>query len=217
MKHKLLSVALVILLMSSSAFAQMTYKVGIGGGLNISNLSFYPGLPYFIEKSSKTNYRYGLLAEFGFMPSFAIQVEPMYVQGGAKFATQLYDGTTNLSFKLSYFEIPILLKLKFPNASPITPYVFAGPDIGILKSASSSDEGDVKKRFTSTDIALDFGAGAGYQVAPIINLIIDARYSTGMFDILKKDGTEYYSDYFVGSHQIKTKGIQIDVGVMFTL
>lgn len=211
MKKTLLQALIAILFFSTITFAQLPFKLGVRAGLNIADLSWDPELPAGVEKSSRTGFKFGALAELGFIPMFAIQVEPMYVQKGGDF-TQFGQEIKN---NLTYLEIPILLKLKIPIPGPINPYVFAGPNIGFLLSASSEAGGqstDIKDEISSTDFALDMGAGVGFKVAPLVVLILDARYSLGLSDILNDSGKQE-----IGNYKIKTTGIQIVAGIMFDL
>jgi opacity protein-like surface antigen len=217
MKKTLLPALIVLLFFSSTTLAQLPFKLGVRAGLNIASLSWDPELPSVIDKSSRTGFKFGALAELGFVPMFAIQIEPMYVQKGGNISAGGQESKNNLS----YLEIPILLKLKIPTPGPITPYVFAGPNIGILLSASSETGGqstDIKDEISSTDFALDLGAGVGFKVAPLVVLIIDARYSLGLSDIFNDTGKlDFAQSTGIVGQKIKTTGIQIVAGVMFDL
>ena len=148
---------------------------------------------------------------------FALQIEPMYVQKGGSISA----GGEETNIKLAYLEIPILLKLKIPTPGSITPYVFAGPNIGIALSASAetgNQDTDIKDEITSTDFALDFGAGVGFKVAPLIVLVLDARYSLGLSDIFNDTGKQDFEQGTgIAGQKIKTTGIQIVAGIMFDL
>ncbi len=211
MKKMLLPVLILLLFFSSSALAQLPFKLGARVGLNLANLSFDPDLPANVDKSSRVGFKFGAMAELGFIPMFALQVEPMYVMRGAKFT----QGSIEETWKFSYLEIPILLKLKIPTPGPITPYIFAGPNIGILLSATDEAGGqdtDIKDQLSSTDFALDFGAGVGFNIAPFIDLLIDARYSLGLSELPTDQAKQS-----LGNLTVKTKDIQIVAGIMFGL
>ncbi len=217
MKKALLPAIVLVLFFSSTALAQLPFKLGIRAGLNIANLSWDPDLPSGVDKSSLTGFKFGAMAELGFIPMFALQIEPMYVQKGGKLSA-FGEEITN---KLTYLDIPILLKLKLPLPGPLTPYVFAGPSIGILLSASSEAGGqdtDIKDQLSSTDFGLDFGAGAALDVAPLVSLMLDVRYSLGLSDIFNDTAKQGWTqETGIVGQKVKTSGIQILAGLMFGL
>lgn len=226
MKKALLPAVVLLMFFSSTTFAQLPFKLGVRAGLNLANLSFDPDLPSGVDKSSHTGFKFGAMAELGFIPMFAIQIEPMYVQGGAELSGPLFnDGfqlvNGKITYKLSYLEIPILLKLKIPTPGGIRPYVFAGPNIGILLSSNETDEPngyqssdmDFKDYTSSTNFGIDFGAGVGFDIAPLITLLIDGRYSLGLTNVLNDKGKQLLNS----DQTVKNRGIQIVAGLMFGL
>jgi hypothetical protein len=84
MKKTLLPAVILLMFLSSTTFAQLPFKLGARVGLNIANLSFSPDLPSAVDKSSRIGFKFGAAAELGFIPMFAVQIEPMYVMKGAK-------------------------------------------------------------------------------------------------------------------------------------
>jgi hypothetical protein len=226
MKKTLLPALIVLLFFSSTSFAQLPFKIGARVGVNFANASYSPDLASGIEKSGVTGFKFGALAELGFIPMLALQIEPMYVQGGSEISGPLFSNGFQLvngkiTSKLSYLEIPILLKLKIPIPGAVKPYAFAGPNIMFLLSSKETDEAsgypseesDQKDYTSSTNFALDFGAGVGFDIAPLITLIIDARYSLGLSNLLNDKGKQLFNS----DQSIKTTGIQIVTGVMFGL
>jgi Outer membrane protein beta-barrel domain len=195
-------------------------------GLNISNASFSPDLPASISKSSRTGFRISGIMDIGFVPMFALQIEPTYATGGVQETGPLFqdqlgqvvNGT--ITTKTSYIQIPILLNLKIPVTGPVSPYIVAGPDISFILSAKETDEpngypsseGDVKDQLKSLNFALDFGAGIGYKLVPTTTLTFDVRYSLGLSDI----ASDTYKQQ-VGNQSIKTTGFQLIAGVMVGL
>ncbi len=134
------TISLIILFYFQQINAQ-TFSLGARAGLSLANLSFDPDLPSYVEKSGRTTVKLGVLAEVGFASMFALQVEPMYGQGGAK----LSAGGQEETDKVSYFEIPILFKVKIPVSGPVTPYAFAGPNLAFVMSAKSETRNTILK------------------------------------------------------------------------
>ncbi len=215
-KAIVLILAAMLVVVSSKIQAQTHISVGARAGLNFANLSFDPDVTGGITKSSRTGFMFGGAFEVGFTPMFALQIEPMYATGGSELSGQ----GGKVTFKPSYIEIPILLKLKVPVAGSITPYAFVGPNIAFVMSSKElveitntpSSEVDLKDQTTSINFSLDFGAGAGFKVAPLTTILLDVRYSLGLANVLNDQGKQSS-----GFNSIKTTGFQIVAGVMFGL
>ena len=212
MKKNLYTVFLAaVIFLSSNIYAQFKFSLGPRAGVNIANLSFDPDFPSGIDKSSRVGFKFGVLAELGFSPMFAIQVEPMYVMKGS----ELSEGNAKAKFKASFLEIPVVLKVKF-NAGDITPYIFAGPNIGLLLSAKFEDEfnsqtveTDIKDETSSIDFAIDFGAGVGIAAGSGSVIIFDVRYALGLSNLNDNPDDP--------NTTIKSTGIQILVGAAFAI
>ena len=67
---------------------------------------------------------------------------------------------------------------------------------------------DIKEQIKSLDVAVDMGGGGEYRIAPSISLIVDARYSLGLSNVVKDN------QQTLG---MKTTGIQFIVGVLLNL
>ncbi len=227
MKKALLPAIVLLLFFSSTVFAQLPFKLGAKVGVNFGSASYDPDLPSFLSKSGHTGLVFNAIVELGFIPMLALQIEPGYIQNGSEISGPLFQDqfgqsvSGKITNKVSYLEIPILLKLKIPTPGGVSPYVYAGPDIAFLLSANETDEpngypssdSDQKDFTSSTNFGLDLGAGVGFNVAPLISLIVDARYALGLSNVLSDKGQQQS-----GSNQkVKTKGFQIAAGVMFGL
>ena len=215
--------------MLNSARAQVPISVGGKLGINFSTISYDPDLPSAISKSGGTGFAFGGVVEMGVGGPAYIQVEPMYISKGSSvegpiFVTQggqqVNGKTTN---SLSFFEIPILFKAKFP-AGPVKPYGLFGPVIGFTLSAKSKDEPqgfpseetDVKDKTSSTYFGLAFGGGAEFKVAPMISLTGDIRYVLGLND-LSKDQPAQQGQQQQAHQSVKASGFQFFVGALFHL
>jgi len=225
---KTLLLILSVLLIVTFTNTQAQTKISFGGraGLSFSNLSFDPDIPSNVTKSSRTGFKFGALAEIGFIPMLAVQIEPMYATGGAQLSGPLYSNgfnsvSGNITYKLSYLEIPILLKVKIPiEKSNIIPYAFLGPNIAFVLSSKELDEPNgyasneinLKDQTSSINFALDFGAGAGFSVNKQTTIMLDVRYSLGLANLLTDKGKQAS-----GYNSVKTTGFQIVAGVMFGL
>lgn len=209
MKNKsLFLVVLLALCLVSSASSQV--NIGVLGGLNLANHSFapeYEGLDW----SNRTAFGLGGVLDFTLFESFAILLEPMYLQKGSR---SDWEEIYEIEYKTAYLEIPVMLKYTFATGK-INPYVIAGPSIGYNLSAkvkASGDgeslEEDEKDYFKSFDFSVGFGAGVN---VPMGNntIFVEARYTLGL--------TNISDDPYFPEKDIKTRGIQIFAGITFPL
>lgn len=208
--------SLLLILSFSNINAQTHFALGARAGLGFANLSFNPDVTSGVTKSSRTGFQFGAMAELSFSAMIAIQAEPMFVTGAG---CQLSGAGGKDTYELSFLEIPVLVKFKVPiTKSELTPYFFAGPNLVFVMSSKDllelnntpSKETNNSDLTSSVVFAIDFGAGAGFKVAPLITVMMDVRYSLGLSNLLNDKGG-------AANQSIKTNGFQIVAGVMFGL
>lgn len=125
-KMSLFLVVLLALCMVLPVSAQV--HVGFLCGLNLANLSFDPdeGMDF----SSHTAFGFGGVFDSSLGENISVRLEPMYLQKG----TETKEQGVDIEFKLTYLEVPIMLKYDF-DSGDVKPYVMAGPTIGLNLSA----------------------------------------------------------------------------------
>lgn len=112
------------------------------------------------------------------------QTELLYSQKGST----IQAGSVSETYKLSYLELPMLLKISAPLSS-LRPNVFAGPYVSMkldetytyteaITDISTQTEGNTK----ATDYGAVFGAGLDIDFANII-ITFDGRYNLGMQEL----------------------------------
>lgn len=180
-------------------------SVGIGpkGGMNFGDAA--------VDGHEKTEMRQGLAIggqiEFGAANPISLQIEPMYVQKGARF--DVVGITTRGDF--DYLEIPVLIKAKLgPAAAHL--YTFAGPSIGInlnTEGSFGSLDGNFEDEAASTVFSGDIGIGGEFQVADRVMLSADIRYSHGF--------TSALDDAVVDIDDWKSRDIRLMAGLSFYL
>ena len=130
----------------------------------------------------------GGFVTIGVSRNFAIEPEVLFAQKGVKSS----DATSTANLKLSYVEVPVLLKFRFPGTSGgvVVPHLYAGPYLGFkagcrvsgtdgtltVSGKCESQPFDVKVK--STDFGATFGGGVDVGRA-----IIDVRYDLGLSKI----------------------------------
>jgi hypothetical protein len=135
----------------------------------------------------------GGFVTWGFTPRFAVQPEVLLVQKGGK------NDLDEESFRISYIEVPVLLKYRIPaegNGKLFSPHAYGGGALAFkigctAKSLTTTTDCEaVGDDIESTDFSLVFGAGVDIGRA-----MIDARYDLGLTKIEKevdvKNGTFY--------------------------
>jgi len=207
---RFLPVLIVLLLVAALAVPLQAQPVvnpislGARAGLNLGQASFTPDVPSGVSKSFRTGIAGGLYADFGVSPSFFIDAEVLYSQGGVKVS----GGGGEATIKIDEIQIPISAKYKFPiEGSTVKPYVFGGGDIGFVMKAEVEAGGataDIKDSTESLDYGVHFGAGVEFEVSPGVNVLVDGRYGLGLKDVDKTSGSE-----------AKLWGIGVLLGVSF--
>jgi len=107
------------------ANAQVNF--GVIGGLNLANLSVDPDQG--VDISNRTAFGIGGILSFGVGETLALQLEPMFLQKGAKLKLSDQGFTLEAEIKVSYIEVPAMLKFAF-GSSDTKPYVMVGPTVG---------------------------------------------------------------------------------------
>jgi opacity protein-like surface antigen len=209
------TVVLLLFVASAVSPAQIEFGIGLKTGLNFGTLSLTPEtLGQGVTKGGRTGFMIGAAGELGFAKMFYITLEPTYCGKGCQFTA----GTTTQTLAYNYLNLPVLFKVKFLKGM-VRPYAFAGPNLGILLSASSTVEGaqgaqggstDIKQFTSGSDFAIDFGGGAEFNVIPKLGLTADVRYSLGLSDINNTPAAPGGT-----ALKINTRGFQILIGAMF--
>src|SRR5687767_11668573 len=182
-------VAISGLMLCAPLSAQITPTFGIEGGLNFSKINLEAS-GVTVSFKSRTGFAVGAFLQAPLGPSLTLEPHVLYSQQGTKFDD---GGSASATIKLDYIHIPVLFKYSFPMpSSPASPFVVAGPYLGIkagckvkFEDDGSSISGDCdetdENNFKSTDFGLSFGAGVNFQ-----KLILTVRYALGLTSIAEE-------------------------------
>jgi hypothetical protein len=156
---------------------------GVAGGVNIANV----GGDDAEDWDSRTAFYFGGFLEYPVTPLFSLQPELMYTMKGA--TTTMMD--VDVTAKLHYVEIPLLVRVNIPMEDGIRPFLVAGPGIGFNTSATmeaDSHEEDIED-VKGTDFGLIFGGGVGIPVGGEGRYVIyiSARYELGLTTVDDSD------------------------------
>lgn len=184
---KLVLGTIVMVVLSASALhAQDERRMGIKGGLNLSNL--------YVDDVNDENARIGFNAGFyGQILStdvFAIQPELLYTTKGSE---NEYDGIIDqtVKFKLNYLEVPLLAVFKLGDVAEI----HAGGYGSYLLGANVSYSGDIanggenldRDNFKTFDYGLVGGLGLNFG-----DVQVGTRYNYGLVKIAKTDNAKTF-------------------------
>jgi Outer membrane protein beta-barrel domain len=158
-------IVLASLFISTISIAQK-FELGVKAGGNISN---FTGSSYEDTKAKTlVGFHAGAFVSLFVGHNFAIQPEVLLSTQGSKLED--VSGSESTDFKLTYINIPILVKYRFNGGF----YLEAGPQVGfkVHEEVDGSSEDFAK----STDVSV--AGGLGYHSK--IGLGIGARYTAGL-------------------------------------
>lgn len=175
--------AFICLVMNLSTTAQSTGRVGIKGGLNVSNL-FIDDVD---DENARIGFHIGLFGQIFSTETFAIQPELLYSTKGSKehYSSGSVDQVVQYNF--NYIDLPVLAVFKLGKQVEI----HAGGYASYLLNVNVTYEGDLgngtdevdKDNLKSFDYGLSgglgFNFGSGFQVG--------TRYNYGLVKIAESD------------------------------
>ena len=194
--RKFLIIFLITILSSSVVFAQKKNRAsfGIKSGINFSTLRLDGTGSGAWETDWKTGLVAGGFVNVQISKRFAIQPEFIYSSMGGHLVS---PGVGTDRYRINYFSIPILAKIKICNSMSAV----VGPQVDILIQAKKyTDAGYFKVTDNFEDH--DFLVTGGLEYWPLKFLCLTGRYMYGLTDI---DPGSLMS--------MKNQGLQITVGI----
>ncbi len=182
--RRLLFIAIITSFALSSASAQKKgdFELGIGLGVNLSNVSTMDGKT---KSSSLTSFNTGVSGEYYFSDRWGLKTKLIIDnKGWADGFIQTQSGTTTTDFKLNYITIPVMANWHFGSSRNW--YLNFGPYIGFLMSAKDSELSiDNKSAFKSTDLGLALGIGYKFKINNNTKFFVEYQEQAGVTDIFK--------------------------------
>lgn len=142
----------------------------------------------FIDTDSRSSVGFGAFLQVPVGGSLSVQPEALYMPKG--FSGE--DAGLDVSAKVAYLQVPILVQYHIQTGGNLTPRLFAGPTIafelscdvdftfdGETDEESCEDAGLATK---SSDFGATFGAGVDVGLGNMV-LTIDGRYDLGVTNI----------------------------------
>ena len=165
------------------AAAQTPVSVGVKGGINIAKVSSDDD----DDLKSRTAAVGGIFVSKAITNTVGIRGEGLFSQKGAKGEEDGIDVT----FRLTYIDIPVLLTLTPSSSSDAHFSVFTGPQFSFntKAEAKASDDGqsltqDLDDQIKGSDLGWVFGVGVEKG-----RISADARYTLGLSDIAEESGS----------------------------
>lgn len=183
-KKMALAVVTMVMVAAGYAQAQSNTRVGIKGGLNISNLY----IDDVNDENARTGFHAGLYGQVFSTPAFALQTELLYSTKGSQ---AQYAGLVNqqVKFNLNYLDLPLLMVFKVGQAAEF----HLGGYGSYLVRVNTSYKGDIangvremdKDNFKAYDYGLAGGVGVNFGAVQV-----GARYNYGLVKIAKTDSAK---------------------------
>lgn len=190
MKKLLLSFTILFItgICISEVQAQIVPEFGIRGGVNFASFSD--------SKQEVDSRRTGLLV--GVYLKVPIPVIPVSIQSEVLYSQKGAE-INGVEVRLSYIEIPLLVKVDLAREILISPHLYAGPYLGFNLNHEEEPAGD--QEFQDDGVNNDFGLifGAGIDISRIN---VGVRYSLGLEEVFEDE-------------EIRNNAISIVAGIKF--
>ncbi len=175
------------LLASTPAWAQ------VGGGIKVGvNLATLSGF-----NDATTGQRVGLTAggflTVGLVPMLKFEPEVLFSMQGSKLHISTGGVTSDVTAKVDYVQVPLLLRIGNSGKSSASLYAVVGPSFGVLVRHQG-----VADQLKKTDVGAVVGVGV-----TVSRLLLEGRYTAGLTDF-NRGGTVY-----------KNRVLSLLVGVQF--
>ena len=183
-KNKILIfIVVVCVCVPSIVSAQSSPRMGIKGGLNLSNLY----VDDVSDEDARIGFNLGLYGQVFSSDAFAIQPELLFSTKGTHLEFDGLDET--VKFNLNYLDLPVLAVFKLGESAEI----HAGGYASYLLNANLSYDGDLgsgnedldRDNFKSYDYGLVGGFGLNFGAVQV-----GARYNYGLVKIADSDAAE---------------------------
>ncbi len=182
---------------------QAQWEIGGVIDINLASISVDPE-PSSEEYSSRLGFGIGAVVDRPLSGQIDLHTEPMFLQKGAK----IEEDGNEATFKIHYFEIPIMFRYTFESSGSVTPYAMAGPSIGLLLSAKADIKNgpEIDQKDDTKGLDFGFGFGGGVKLPKgDKTFFAEARYVLGLTNI---------NDVETDS-EVKNRGLQVVAGVTF--
>lgn len=179
-------IGLICFIMAFQVDAQSVRRVGVKGGLNVSNLF----IDNVNDENARIGYHAGLYGQVFSSEAFALQLELLYSTKGSM--EQYTSGSLNqeIKYNLSYIDLPVLGVFKLGRQAEI----HIGGYASYLLNVNVSYEGDVASGSDDIDKdnlkSYDYGLTGGFGFNFGKSVQVGARYNYGLVKIADSDSAK---------------------------
>jgi hypothetical protein len=216
--QKTLVLGLAVLTAGSLGLASR-WEWGLKTGLVRSRAYFSRDLPYATVGSLNAPCVGVFLSNFFIDGQLGIQPELNYVVKGFDVLEEDLGQEISSQYKVSYFEIPVLIAYRIPMRGRIKPGLVFGPYWGIARKVTevqtafgNEEKRELDDNLKDTDVGLVFGGNIRYRLGSM-DILLSVRYSLGLTTI-SKDIREVAYD-FQSDDTIKNRALTLTLGIVF--
>jgi len=180
---KFLLVVCVCVFAGSFSYAQ-DLKFGVKAGLNLTNAVGDDAE----DVDMKAGLYFGGFMNVSLNDRLSFQPELLYSRQGWK----VNEDSDETTVKLSYLNIPMLLKMSLGGSNKI--HVYAGPQLGFLLDAEADYDNDMGSGTEDmndfiSDLDLSINFGLSFDVSD--NMSLDIRYNRGLSKVMDVEGVDF--------------------------
>ena len=217
-RRKALLMSVAVLFVGSQIFAAR-WEWGLKAGFARSRAGFSQDLP-FITLDSLDAFSVGVFSSNFFISDrLGIQPEFNYTIKGFDVLEEDLGEEISSKYKISYFEIPVLITYRFPLKGRFMPGLVLGPYWGIAHKVTevqtvfgSTEKRKLDDNLKDTDVGLVFGGNVRYRQGSL-NILLSVRYCLGLTNI-SKNITKVSYDFEEGD-TIKNRALTVSLGIAF--
>ncbi len=212
----------VILLPISLTAQNKQVLLGLVGGINVADVDYSPDAfsSQGVSKKTISGFAGGIGMEWEISRHLHIRSDLIMVLKGNRFENALFQDTTAVDTgteteKINQLDLPLLLMVSYP-IGPVSPYLLAGPSLGLVTDSKAVIEipgkviPDQDTRGTTTTFDVGYVVGGGLRLSLLHDVVFtgDFRYQHGFTNVLSVRDSD---------RSMKTRGLQGILGVLFTL
>ena len=207
-----------VLIVGNQVFASQ-WEWGFKTGIMQSKANFSFDLPYTTVGSLNAFSVGSFLSYFFIADQLGIQPEINYSVRGFDILEEDQGQEISSKYKISYFDIPVLIAYRLPLRGRIKPGLVFGPYLGfahkgmeVQTSFGNTEKRELDDNLKSLDFGLVFGGNVRINLGSM-NILLSLRYNLGLVNISKNIMEVSYD--FREQDTIKNKALTISLGVVF--
>jgi len=210
-----LSVLLLAAFVPRPAAAEVTFDLGIKGGVSLANtVERYDGEILFPTTSSFISPVFGGFVAINLSDVFTLQPEVHYLVNGGNWESEFGGIVQRWKHTFRYLHVPLLAKVHLIPKGKAIPILFAGPAVNLLLSTNDKywEDGVLiydepfEEPLKKMSLSAVVGGGVEFKMDTLL-VVLEIRYNLGLTNLIIDPGKINWS--------LKTKALMIMAGVGF--